>query len=809
MTGLTSNEVKELRQKHGYNEINLTDRWEKLKIIMKQFTSPMVYILIIASIISYFNGETIEFVIILAVLILNTLLGFLQESRSISKARELKNLLGNTIAVYRDGKISKLSSRDLVPGDILLLQEGNKIPADCVIKSGSISLNESALTGESLTVTKSEGKEIFSGTYITKGTATAKIIKTGLNTFVGQMSKDLSIKDNTGDNFTSKTKRLTLYISGVSIILFALVILLSILRGQNFNSSLIYAISILVSGIPEGLPALITIALTAASIIIARNGAIVKKLEASEAIGEISTIITDKTGTLTKNVMNVQEAYFNHNQKLIKITEQSTSDNELLYLACKYSNTIPEHEVKQANFDTSVLDPTESALFNFYNDNSSELSDWEQIAYTSFDADKQYQEIIVAKKSTKIRFHVGTPEKIISNINTTPPNYHQKLDTISASGGRSIAIRMQKNSEDWQLLALIHIGDKLRQDAAQTIAKAQNLGVRVIMATGDHPNTALYFAKESGIPGKTTITGEEFLALSEEKQIKIVKKQNIFARMIPEAKKILSIRLKQTGENVGMTGDGVNDAPVLKYADIGIAMGQNGTEIAKESADIILTDDNLGVIIDAIKQGRILFQNIYNAITYLVSTNLGELAAFALCLILNLPAPLAATQILWLNLITDGLNGIALTTEKNLDTAKFSKPVSTKQGFIDSTNNRFLISNSIVIGAGAGLIAWLFGDNQEYMQSLNFVFLSVTQIINLYTCRNLEKRISWKRVLDNKIINTAFMASLILTIVLVQTRLNNFFELQSLGIQEYSLLSVAALCIFLINRSLKRPGQAD
>ncbi len=804
MTGLSNQEVLAKRKIYGFNEINLTDKWEKLKILLKQFSSPMVYILIAASLISYFTREIIEFGIILLVLILNTALGFFQEARSVSKARELKSLLSNSVAVYREGRIIELDSRELVPGDVIFLQEGNKIPADAVLKSGDIQLNESAVTGESLPVFKKINELLYSGTYVSKGNGQATITKTGLQTFIGNLSKDLTIADTTGNNFIRKTKKLTLYISAVSLLLFALVITLSLVRGEPFTNALIYAISILVSGIPEGLPAVITIALTTASLAIAKNGAIVKKLEASEAVGEITTIITDKTGTLTENKMSIQEVYLHQNGRLESYDENSESKySELLHLACKYSNTIPENELTGAGFDLSILDPTESALYKYYQKSNKSLSAWKKIYYSSFDSERQYQEIALQNNDKNVSIRVGAPEKIAQYISEKHLDFDSITKKIATQGGRSLAIS-SNNSGEWNILAIVHIGDNLRSDAKKTILKAQQLGVRVIMATGDHPNTALYFAKASGITGDTAITGADFLALNKTDQLQTAKTHNIFARMIPEAKKVLSLRLQALGENVGMTGHGVNDAPVLKYADIGIAMGQSGTEIAKESADIILTNDNLSVIIDAIKQGRILFQNIYNGITYLISTNLGELTTFAICLIAGLPAPLAATQILWMNLITDGLNGIALTQEKNLGSQKFSRPIPKSQGFIDQDNIKFLISNSLLIGIGASLITWYFQDNIILMQSLNFVFLSLTQIINQYTCRNPEFKTKWRNMLDNKSVNSAFTISGFLTIFLVQGPFNKVFELQGLHRLHYIAIGMASIIIFMINRNLKR-----
>lgn len=810
MKGLSQIDAQNLIQEYGYNEITLTKRFEKLQIFIKQLASPMVYILLAACGISLFNGELIEFFIILIVLVLNTLLGYFQEVRSVSKARELKKFLGHTVAVYRDGAITQLPSREIVPGDRLLLLEGDRLPADGTISlsdAPSIELNESAVTGESVPVTKRDGDEGLSGTFVARGLGELVVTKTGLDTFVGSLSKDLQVKDNTGQHFQKKINSLTYLISGISIVLFIMVIVLSNLRGEDLGDSLLYAISILVSGIPEGLPALITLALTAASIRMAKGKAIIKKLEASVAIGEVTTIITDKTGTLTKNIMRVEEAFTREKRQLV-LDNTSSPDHKLLLLACKYANTIPQETLLHGDFDESILDPTEKAMYEYWY-NSQELhKDWHQVAYSPFDSIKGYQEIELSDGIQTIHTRVGAPESILEfTSHTAPRNVEETLQNIIKKGGRSIAIAVSKDQNDYKFIGLLHISDELREDAPATITKAQNLGVRVIMATGDHPNTAVYFASKSGIEGEHAITGKEFLGMNEEERTNAAKSQNIFARMTPEAKKQLSITLQNLGENVGMTGDGVNDAPVLKFADIGIAMGQGGTEIAKEAADIILTNDNLSVIIGAIKQGRILFQNVYSGITYLVSTNLGELAVFLFTLILGLPAPLTAIQILFQNLITDGLNGLALTTKKELDNPKFNQPIPKSQGFLDKENRKFLISNTLGIGLGGLAIVYVHADNIEYMHTLVFLYLAFTQIVNLYTCKNLGGGVIGKKMFENIYINLAFVVSFAITVSLVFSPLRNTFELTIPALGDVLIVAQASVGMFLINEVMKKTSR--
>ena len=802
MPGLLSTQVNELRTRYGYNEINYRDPWEKLKILLKQLRSPMVYILLAASLISLFSEELIEFVIILSVLVLNTLIGYVQELRSLSQSRQLSSLLSTNVAVYRDGAITNLPARELLPGDVILLQEGDRIPADGVIRTGQLQLNESSVTGESLSIGKSAEEKILSGTYVAKGTGTAEITATGPETFVGKLSRDLVVRDTTGDHFHRKISRLTYLISGVAIVLFGLVLTLAWVRGESLSQALLYAISILVSGIPEGLPALITLALTAASLRIAREKAIVKKLEASEAIGEITTIITDKTGTLTKNVMSVKEVYGLATGRLVDFQELDPTQQTKLLLACRFANTIPEETLRTGTFDSSVLDPTETALYEFSRAKQLDLGEYTQTDYHPFDSGKQYQQIHLAGPQT-ISIRVGAPEAILAHTKQTGTNTQTILEEIIQKGGRSLAISSVTNDQVSTLLGVVHIGDELRGNVRDTLQAANNLRVRVIMATGDHPHTAVYFAGASGIPGETAMTGREFLTLDTQARQEVARTQNIFARMTPEAKKQLCLTLQSLGENVGMTGDGVNDAPVLKFADVGVAMGQGGTEIAKEASDIILASDDLSVLIGAIRQGRILFQNIYNGITYLVSTNLGELASFFLTLVLGLPAPLTATQILFQNLITDGVNGLALTQNDTLDNPRFEDPIPASQGFVDKFNLRFLLSNTLLIGLGTLAITYVHQDNQLYLQSLVFLFLALTQIVNLYTCKNLGARVLNASLFDNQYLNGAFLLSLAITLTLVFSPLRHLFELTIPNPTDLSIIAVAALGVFACNELLK------
>ena len=802
MPGLTTTQATAARERHGYNEIDYRDKWEKLKIFLKQLRSPMVYILLAAAGISLFSEEVTEFVIILSVLVLNTLIGYVQELRSLSQSRQLSTLLGSTVAVYRDGAITNLPARELVPGDVTLLQEGDRIGADATVLEGELQLNESAVTGESLSVSKPVGETILSGTYVAKGTGLATVTAIGTETFVGKLSRDLIVRDTTGDHFHRKIGRLTYLISGVALVLFALVIGLAYVRGEDIAEALLYAISILVSGIPEGLPALITLALTAASLRIAKEKAIVKKLEASEAIGEITTIITDKTGTLTKNLMSVKEAFGYEQGKLADFAELSATRQTQLLLACRYANTIPEETLNAGNFDSTILDPTETALYEFSRKHALDLSHYTQTEYEPFDSAKQYQHIELAGPQT-ISIRVGAPEAIIEGTREVSANTQEILDAIIDKGGRSIAISTVTDEGISTLLGILHIGDELRDNVRDTLRAAENLSVRVIMATGDHPNTAVYFAGVSGIPGDKATTGAEFLALDTRARQEAATTRNIFARMTPEAKKQLCLTLQSLGENVGMTGDGVNDAPVLKFADIGIAMGQGGTEIAKEASDIILSNDDLSVLIGAIRQGRILFQNIYNGITYLVSTNLGELASFFLTLVLGLPAPLTATQILFQNLITDGVNGLALTQNDTLDNPRFKAPIAKTQGFVDRFNLRFLLSNTLLIGLGTLAITHVHQGNRLYLQSLVFLFLALTQIINLYTCKNLGARVLNKSLFDNRYLNGAFLLSLTITLTLVFSPARHLFELTIPSLPDLAIIALAALGVFAINELLK------
>src|SRR3989338_5688030 len=639
--GLSSKKVKTLFKKYGVNEIRKTKHFSKLKIFLRQFLDPLVLILIIAVILSLLvqvfesneslkPEETYNSIFIGIIIILNALLGFAQEFKA-EKSIELLQKLSNPRAnVYRDGKLKQIDSKDLVPGDIIEVNAGDKISADArIITCDSLQTDESLLTGESTTVSKTalpilkkvsladRTNLLFSGTTVTQGKARAVVFATAMKT---EMGKIASLVQSVEESKTPMQKRLA-YLGkwlGISVITGSLIItVVGLIHKQPLIEMLLVGVSLAVSAIPEGLPAVITVTLALSVNSMVKRKALVKKLKAIETLGNISIICTDKTGTLTKNEMTVSELYVN--LQSIKVIGYGLSE-------------------------------------------------------TLFNSERKYMATEHKINSKKISYIKGAPEEVLKLCNFIQiknkilPLSGYKKDILEKSSEmakkalRVLAMAYEENNKTI-FLGLQGMIDQPRKEAKSSIELCKDAGIRVIMITGDHKLTAKAIANELGIKGEV-IDGNEIDKLSDSQLKQALKSVNIFARASPQHKvRILTILQKQK-QVVAMTGDGINDAPALKQADVGVAMAIKGTDIAREASDMVLLNDNFSSIVNAIQHGRVVYENIKKFLRYLLSVNLSELVLILFTILVNLPLPLLPLQILWINLVTDGLPALALSVEK-------------------------------------------------------------------------------------------------------------------------------------------------
>ncbi|OGH33829.1 MAG: hypothetical protein A3J69_02785 [Candidatus Levybacteria bacterium RIFCSPHIGHO2_02_FULL_42_12] len=673
---LTREQAEEKLKLVGPNEITVEKRFTALSLFFSQFPTFINGILAAAAIFSFFIQDALDGFLILAILLLNALFGFIQEYRAEKSLEKLKSFVKPTSRVIRNGREQEVPTSSLVPQDIVVLSEGDRIPADGILLSSAhMEIDEAILTGESLPITKKKNDRALNGTLVVKGKGIMKVEKTGMQTRFGQIAQTLSSIE------TDKTPlQKNLEVLGKMLSLGALVIALSLIpigmaQGKSLLPLILLSVSIAIAAIPEGLPAVITVALAIGTNRMAKKNAIIRKMPAIETLGSVQVILTDKTGTLTQNVMRVKKYHLRDNAHL-----------PLLLRACVVSNTaslVRKQDGGTDEFDV-IGDRTDGALLLFAQSLEKNI---EAIKGASriieeypFDPETKTVSVVVEQNGIKHVFVRGAPEEVIKRstvslhekreIETLFEEYAKMGFRVVGFGTRTI-LQHRKGTHraflenNLTFLGLIGIHDPPRAETKRTIQEAKMAGIQIVMVTGDNELTALAIAKEVGLIQKDedVINGDELAALSDEELKKILPKTRIFARSKPEDKLRLVNLFKELGYVVGVTGDGVNDTLALKRADVGIAMGQTGTDVAKEASDIILIDDNFTSLIKAIKEGRTIYHNISKSIVYLLSGNLAELSLVFFGTLLGLPSPLLPTQILWINVVTDGLPALALASD--------------------------------------------------------------------------------------------------------------------------------------------------
>lgn len=851
--GLLTTEAMERLQKNGPNELPQGKKITLWQRIIAQFKDLMILILIVAAIVAAFAGELSDTIIILLVVVLNAAFGVFQETKAENAIDALQKMSTPTTRVRRDGQIAQLSSKELVVGDVILLEAGDIIPADVrFLKTQNVKVEEAALTGESVAVTKDEAvidaesaalgdqhNMGFMNTSMTAGTAEAVVVATGKDTEVGKIAQMLNSAEQTVTplqrNITHLSKILSVLVLAIAVIIFALGMLT---KRETPLDMLLTAISLAVAAIPEGLPAIVTITLALGTQAMAKRHALIRKLQAVETLGATEIIASDKTGTLTKNQMTIEQLMLNG---------QVTAANDFKIDADSplTKAMILANDAERGSQKELLGDPTETALWQFYIDKGLNIDEFRnrypRLNSWPFDSERKLMSVAVNDKLPTL-YLKGAVDELLTRADRILDG-EQVREMTAADREQILKINHQLAKQALRVLgyayrpltdaesqsadpaaveqSLIFIGlsgmiDPPRPEVKAAIQEAKEAGIRPLMITGDHKTTARAIAERLGIiePGDEAgaITGQELNELSDQELKDQVAQYSVYARVAPEHK-VRIVRAWQAHDKVvAMTGDGVNDAPALKTADIGVGMGITGTEVSKNAADVVLADDNFATIIAAVKEGRKVFTNIQKAIQYLLSANLGEVLTLLIMTMMNWSI-LAPVQILWINLVTDTFPAIALGVEPAEGDVMKHQPRGNQGSFLAHGVGFNIIYQGILEGLltlGVYALGILYpvhqGSELIHADALTmaYITLGLIQLLHACNCKSLQGTIFKTREFRNRYFNWAILSStLLLAGTIFIPTLNPIFHTTELDLAQWGIVIAAGLLMVLIVEIVK------
>jgi len=813
--GLRSEEALRRLNQFGSNTLKETGGKTIFVIFISQFTSFLILILLAASAISFFLGATIDAGLIMAIVILNGFVGFIQEYKVEKTIQQLKKLVTTDIQVYRDGSLQKIPSQWLVPGDLIVLEEGQKVPADIRLSEAfNLETNEASLTGESTPVSKDiktlEEKTIladrvnmlFSGTVVAAGKGVGIVTATGMNTEIGKIAHLVQEAKEELTPMQQKLNNLGKTIGRIVLVIAALIGIEQILFGQNVLNALISAIALAVAAIPEGLPAIVTISLALGTRRLLKQKSLIRNLAAAETLGSTDIICVDKTGTLTEGAMKVTQIYGSNREKIL-------SYGLLASNARKSGNEI-------------IGDPTEAALvkaaIEHGFDQETLLKTHPRISEIPFSSQRKMMSVLVRSEAGDLLISKGATETILSKClkieidgkirNITEKDKDKILQTQNDFANNalrilSLAYGQNSNEENLTFLGLVGMIDPPREEVKEAIRECRNAGIGTIMITGDYLLTAKAIASQIGIEGRS-ITGEQLDKLTDEQFKEAVLQITIYARVNPEHKIRIIKALKEHGHQVAMTGDGVNDAPALKAADIGIAMGITGTDVAKGASDMILLDDHFSTIVAAVKEGRAVFDNIRKFVNYLLSSNIMEVLVISLAVILGGGhLPLLPIHLLWINLITDGLPAIALGVDPPRKNIMSLQPKIFREEIVGGRFLGPLIVISIILTLAILAIFLIYEKDPIYEQTMVFTSIVFYEMLRIIAIRS-EYQLPF---FSNKYLMLAIAGSLLLQFMILYlplsfagTTLQELFKVAPLHIQDWALIVGIGFFLFFAMR---------
>ncbi|AKD05830.1 hypothetical protein PKOR_19260 [Pontibacter korlensis] len=869
--GLTDEEAKRRQQEYGPNELTGKEGINPILLFLNQFKDFLILVLVIAAGVAWYAGHMVDVYVILGVIMFNAVLGFFQEYRAEKAIQALKSMLKQEAKVLRNGQLRTLEARELVPGDIIQLEEGDSIPADArLIRGKNLQTIEASLTGESLPIEKhtepldektnlgDKTNMLWKGTHVARGSATAVVAAIGGATELGKISQSLGSIKATTTNFRKKTERLAKQMAFIAIGTSTLVFLLGYFyRDYAFEEVLLVTVATLVSSIPEGLPAVITIVLAIGANRMAKQNAITREFTSTEMLGSVSVILTDKTGTLTKSVLTVGSVYLGDGSEVEVSGTGYAVDGELrhegqsitaadnpvlqkLLLISKECNNAHLGKPKAGEGGKSAEpevtgDPTEVALLVLAKKALAKekglLPEVKQIDDLPFSSEQKFRATLVEVEGQRELLVVGAPEKILKLSNRILTK--QGLQELT----EELRLRIQNKNDEWADKAMRVLGlAYVEADASNSVAKADEVknlvwvgitgivdpprtgvqeavsdcksaGIRVIMVTGDHKKTGAAIAREVGILDADAGEGKYPLALQED-ELEVDDRQfeelvdhvSVFTRVSPNTKLRIAEHLQSKGHLIAMTGDGVNDAPALKRADVGIAMGIRGTDVAKDASQIVLSDDNFATIVRAVREGRIVFQNVRQTSFFLLTTNFAFVSVFIITIILGWPFPLTATQILWVNLVTDGVMELGLATERGHGDIMKHKPIPRDVNILDRSVVPYILLMSVVmLGLALASFAYYLPQGEETARTAVFIVISMTQVFNTFNMRSLEYSVFGIGIFSNKYVNMAFIASVLLQLIVVYTPfLSGVFRFEKLPIVDLLIIFVLSTLVIWV-----------
>ena len=845
--GLTDEEVKKRRIEFEENKLAEKKKESLIVKFLKQFNDFMIIILIIASIVSAIiakvqgTGDYMDSIIIIAIVVFNAIMGLIQESKAEKSLEALKNMTAPVAKVRRNGKMITIPSVEVVPGDILILEAGNYISADArLINTYDLKVEESSLTGETTPVTKDAKaifKEktmdgdllnmVFATTIIVNGHAEAIVTDIGMNTKVGKIAK-MIINDKSPETPIQKKLGEVGKMLGIAcLVICGLIFIIGLIKQIDPIEMFMTSVGLAVAAIPEGLPAIVTIMLSIGVTKMARKNSIIRKLPAVETLGSSSVICSDKTGTLTQNKMQVVkfiDILGNNNNKILELGTMCT-DSEIEYNQGKFIVNGEATEVAIVNAGLNIS-KNKNELYKIY----------PRIGEIPFDSTRKMMTTIHKNGNGYLIITKGAPDVLLNRCTKINENEKENIldlnkknyvirynDEMAENSLRVIAVaykmlnslpnKIDTNTIENDLVfeGLIGMIDPPRKGVKEAVATCKKAGIKTVMITGDHIVTAKAIAKELGIlrARDLAITGAELDEIDDETLERNIMKYSVFARVSPEHKVRIVKAFRSTGAVVAMTGDGVNDAPALKNADIGVAMGKNGTDVAKNAADMVLADDNFVTIVEAVKQGRNIFDNIKKAIHFLISTNIGEIVTIFFGLLLGLKSPLLAIQLLWINLVTDSIPAIALGLEPPEKNIMSRKPRDSRKGiFADGLWSKIILEGTML--GMFTLFAFSLGNNLyglEVGRTMAFVCLGMLELVHAFNIKS-ESSIFNSNIMENKYLIGAFILGTFLQVIVVLVpQIAQIFELVPLNNTQWLYVILISLMPIVIVEIQKKVNE--